>query len=79
MKFESRFIELWNLVMEDINSQRKPIQKVDAMSPKDFLRFLKEFLPYVKDGKVDLNDIRISEKVDRSGVSHIDKEWRDVV
>lgn len=50
--------------MEDINSNRKPIQKVDAMSPKDFIKFLKEFLPYVKNSKVDLNDIRISEKID---------------
>ena len=68
MKFKSRFIELFNLLMEDITSQRKPIQKVDAMSPKDFIRFLKEFLPYVKDGKVDLNDIRISEKVDGQSI-----------
>lgn len=60
----SRFIELYNLVMEDINTQRKPIQKVDQMLPKDFVKFLKEFLPYVKNGKADLNDIRVSEKVD---------------
>jgi hypothetical protein len=30
------------------------------MTPKDFIAFLKEFLPYVKNGKVDLNDIRIT-------------------
>lgn len=61
----SKFLDLYNLVMEDINSTRKPIQKVNAMDPKQFIAFLKEFLPYVKNGKVDLNDIRITEKVDR--------------
>ena len=50
--------------MEDISSKRKPIQKVDAMNPHDFLKFLREFIPYVKDGRVDLNDIRITEKID---------------
>ena len=63
----NKFDNLFNLIMEDITSQRKPIKKVDAMSPKDFIAFLKDFLPYVKNGKVDLNDIRISEKCDRSG------------
>ena len=63
----NKFDQLFNLLMEDINSNRKPIQKVDAMSPKDFIKFLKEFLPYVKNGKVDLNDVRISEKCDRTG------------
>ena len=60
----NRFLRLYNLLMEDIDTQRKPIQKVDAMSPKEFIAFLKEFLPYVKNGAVDLNDIRVSEKVD---------------
>lgn len=64
MAFRDRFNEVYGLLMESISSPRKPIQKVDAMPPKDFIRFLKEFLPYVKDGKVDLKDIRISEKVD---------------
>ena len=61
---ESKFLKLYNLIMEDISTQRKPIQKVNAMGPKDFLVFLKEFLPLIKDGKVDLNQVRISEKVD---------------
>ena len=58
----SKFLQLYNMIMEDINSTRKPIQKVNAMSPKEFIAFLKEFLPYVKNGKVDLNDIIITEK-----------------
>ena len=61
---ESKFLKLYNLIMEDISTQRKPIQKVNAMGPKDFLAFLKEFLPLIKDGKVDLNQVRISEKID---------------
>ena len=65
----SKFLQLYNIIMEDINSTRKPIQKVNAMSPKEFIAFLKEFLPYVKNGKVDLNDIRITEKVDGSAIS----------
>ena len=65
----SKFLQLYNIIMEDINSTRKPIQKVNAMSPKEFIAFLKEFLPYVKNGKVDLNDIRITEKVDGSALS----------
>ena len=65
----SKFLQLYNMIMEDINSTRKPIQKVNAMSPKEFIAFLKEFLPYVKNGKVDLNDIRITEKVDGSALS----------
>lgn len=65
----SKFLQLYNMIMEDINSTRKPIQKVNAMSPKKFIAFLKEFLPYVKNGKVDLNDIRITEKVDGSALS----------
>ena len=60
----SKFLKLYNLIMEDITSERKPIRKVDQMQPKEFIEFLKEFLPLVKDGKVDLNDVRISEKVD---------------
>lgn len=61
----NKFDRLYNLIMEDINSNRKPILKVNQMSPEQFIYFLKEFLPYVKEGKVDLNDIRISEKIDR--------------
>jgi len=61
---KSKFIKLWKLVMEEITAGRKPIQKVDAMGPRDFLKFLREFLPYVKNGKVDLNDVRVTEKVD---------------
>lgn len=61
----SKFQRLFDLVMEDITSQRKPIQKVDAMKPKEFIAFLKEILPLVEKGKVDLNEVRISEKVDR--------------
>lgn len=60
----SKFQRLFDLVMEDITSQRKPIQKVDAMKPKEFIAFLKEILPLVEKGKVDLNEVRISEKVD---------------
>jgi len=60
----SEFLKLYNLIMEDLNSNRKPIQKVDAMKPEQFIAFLKDFLPYVKNGKVDLNNVRISEKVD---------------
>lgn len=70
----NKFKLLYNIIMEDINSNRKPIQKVNAMGPKDFIAFLKEFLPYVKNGKVDLNDIRITEKVDGSAISLI---WSD--
>lgn len=65
----SKFLQLYNIIMEDISSTRKPIQKVNAMNPKEFIAFLKEFLPYVKNGKVDLNDIRITEKVDGSALS----------
>lgn len=63
--FNSKFLKLYNLVMQDINSTRKSIQKVDAMNPHEFIAFLKQFLPYVKDGKVDLNDVRITQKIDR--------------
>ena len=61
----NKFDRLYNLIMEDINSNRKPILKVNQMSPEQFISFLKEFLPYVKEGTVDLNDVRISEKIDR--------------
>lgn len=61
---ESKFLKFYNLVMESIDTKRKPIQKVDQMSPREFLKFLKEFLPFVKNGKVDLNEIRITEKID---------------
>lgn len=57
-------MQLYNLIMEDLDTKRKPIQKVDAMSPRDFIRFLKELIPYIKDGKVDLKDVRITEKCD---------------
>ena len=60
----SKFLKLYNLIMEDISTQRKSIRKVDAMKPEEFIQFLKEFIPLIKDGKVDLNDVRISEKVD---------------
>lgn len=69
-----KFLQLYNIIMEDINSNRKPIQKVNAMNPKEFITFLKEFLPFVKNGKVDLNDIRITEKVDGSAISLL---WND--
>ena len=59
-----KFLDVYNLIMEDISSQRVSIRKVDAMSPTEFLSFLKEFIPLVKNGKVDLNDVRITEKVD---------------
>lgn len=70
----SKFLQLYSIIMEDINSNRKPIQKVNAMNPKEFITFLKEFLPFVKNGKVDLNDIRITEKVDGSAISLL---WND--
>ena len=60
----SKFLDTYYLIMEDISSQRVSIRKVDAMSPTEFLSFLKEFIPLVKNGKVDLNDVRITEKVD---------------
>lgn len=55
--------------IEQINSKRKPIKKIDAMTPKEFIAFLKEFLPYVKNGKVDLNDIRITQKIDGAAIA----------
>lgn len=70
----SKFLKLYNLIMEDINSNRKPILKVNQMSPEQFVAFLKEFLPYVKNGKVDLNDVRISEKIDGSAIALV---WVD--
>ena len=57
--------------MEDIALQRKPIRKIDAMTPEEFIKFLKEFLPYVKNGEVDINDIRITEKIDGSAIQLI--------
>jgi hypothetical protein len=63
-----KFEEIYNLVMEGIDSNRKPIPKINAMTPKQFIEFLKEFLPYVKNGKVDLNDVRITEKFDGSAL-----------
>ena len=68
------FDKLFNLIMEDITLQRKPIKKVDAMSPEEFIEFLKEFLPYVKNGAVDINDIRITEKIDGSAIQML---WVD--
>ena len=65
----NKFNRLYNLIMEDINSNRKPIQKVNQMDPTDFISFLKEFLPYVKNGKVELKDVRITEKVDGSAIA----------
>lgn len=70
----NKFDKLYNIIMEDINSNRKPIQKVNQMGPKDFILFLKEFLPYVKNGKVDLKDVRITEKVDGSAIALV---WID--
>lgn len=64
-----KFDKLYNLIMEQIDSNRKPIRKVNAMTPKEFIAFLKEFLPYVKNGKVDLNDIRITQKIDGAAIA----------
>lgn len=64
----NKFDRLYSLIMEDINSNRKPILKVDQMEPEQFIAFLKEFLPYVKKGKVDLKDVRVTEKVDGSSI-----------
>lgn len=63
-----KFDKLFNLIMEDIALQRKPIKKVDVMTPEEFIKFLKEFLPYVKNGLVDINDVRITEKIDGSSI-----------
>jgi len=60
--------KLYNIIMEDINLNRKPILKVDQMAPEQFISFLREFLPYVKNGKVDLKDVRVTEKVDGSSI-----------
>lgn len=64
----NKFNKLYNLIMEDLSTQRKSIPKIDQLTPKQFVEFLKEFLPYVKDGKVALNDIQITEKVDGSAI-----------
>ncbi len=61
----NKFDKLYNLITEDINSNRKSIRKVNQMDPHEFIEFLKEFLPLVKNGKVDLKDVRVTEKVDR--------------
>lgn len=66
-----KFLKIYNLIMEDIALQRKPIRKIDAMTPEEFIKFLKEFLPYVKNGEVDINDIRITEKIDGSAIQLI--------
>ena len=72
----SKFLKLYNIVMEGIETNRKPIPKINAMTPKQFIEFLKEFLPYVKDGKVDLNDVRITEKFDGSALRLLTKDGK---
>lgn len=57
-----------SIVTEDLDTRRKPIRKIADMKPQEFIRFLKEFLPLVKNGKVDLNDISITEKIDGSAL-----------
>ena len=64
----NKFDSLYKIIMEDLSSKRKPIPKVDQMTPKQFIAFLKEFLPYVKNGKVDLDDIQITEKIDGNAI-----------
>lgn len=54
-------------VSDNLNSNRKPIQKVDQMSPRDFLRFLRKVLPMIqKDGTFPDLSVRITEKIDGS-------------
>lgn len=67
----NKFNKLYNIILQDINSTRKPIRKVNAMTPVQFIAFLKQFLPYVKNGKVQLDDIRITQKVDGCAISLI--------
>lgn len=76
MKKIGKFDKLYNLVMENIDSNRKPIPKINAMSPKQFIEFLKEFLPYVKNGKVDLDDVRITEKFDGNALRLLTKNGK---
>ena len=64
----NKFDSLYKIIMEDLSSKRQSIPKIDQLSPKQFIGFLKEFLPLVKNGKVQLNDVQITEKIDGSAI-----------
>ena len=60
---KSRFQHIYNLVMESVESFRKPIVKLDQMNDKAFVAFLKNTLPYIKDRNLN-KGVRITEKID---------------
>lgn len=62
--FKQYFSEYLNLIEEDASSSRKPIIKLDQMNAHQFVNFMRKFLPYVNNGKVDMNSVRITEKID---------------
>ena len=62
------FLNILNIILEDLDSNRKPIQKLEQMSPRQFLNFLREFLPLIKNDRLELEDVRVTEKYDGSAI-----------
>lgn len=51
-----------------LNNNRQGLQKIDQMGTKDFIHFLREFLPLFKNNKLDLTKVSITEKTDGSAI-----------
>lgn len=71
---KNRFLELYNLVMESLDTRRQGLQKIDQMNTKKFLDFLREILPLFKKNELDLNKVTITEKPDGSAIRLIVKD-----
>lgn len=54
--------------MDCLNTNRKSMQKLDQISTKQFVQFLHNFLPAIKNGKIDTNKVLITEKPDGSAI-----------
>ena len=61
----SKFNIIFEQLMNNLNTARKSIKKVNQMTNQQFLNFLRDIIPYFKDGKLDLSRVKIQEKVDR--------------
>ncbi|HPM74256.1 MAG TPA: RNA ligase family protein [Saccharofermentans sp.] len=50
----------------DTKTKREAMKKIHQMNDKEFIQFFKELLPYIKNGAIDLDLLRITEKIDGS-------------
>ena len=64
----NKFLTIFEEVMNSLDTKRKGIKKVNQMSNRDFLKFLRELLPLFKDNELDLNTVTITEKIDGTAI-----------